>query len=468
MNKLKNTEIKKYKLFFKKLVDEMSQYGHYSQVLFLHKIKNVIQKDDKETDSYQLEDFGVKLRLFTGEHFLEYGTSLFDQKLLKKEAAKLAKRANKIKVKNPLKIPKEDKFLDKNFSTKSIRDPRRLSLKSKIKLLEDIHGKVSGKSKTIINTRAVYSEYFETKIFVSEDRALYQDISGCRLIVMPIVQTQLGEIRYHFEGFFEPGCEVFDLKPKQIKDIVHKANKVAEATKIKSGKYTVIMSPEVAGLLAHESFGHGFEADTLFKGRAKAEEYLGKEIASEQVSILDNPSLEGRNGSYFFDDEGQLANETYLIKNGIVKSPITDMYSAIRLNKERTANGRLESFDHKPYSRMSNTYFAPGNEKKESMLSSVRDGFYLHYSSGGMEDPKGWGVQIQGVLAERIFNGKLTGEFFYEVGITGFLPEILINIQGVGKKLEVKGAGSCGKGHKEWVRVSEGGPHLKVKNLDLA
>ncbi len=62
----------------------------------------------------------------------------------------------------------------------------------------------------------------------------------------------------------------------------------------------------------------------------------------------------------------------------------------------------------------------------------------------------------------------MTGELFYEVGISGFLPDILKNITHVGQKLEVEGAGACGKGHKEWVRVSEGGPHIKVMELDLS
>lgn len=468
MAKLTIKEIKKYKLFFKKLVEEMSQYGHYANVLFLHKIKRIIQKDDKQLESEEFEDFGIKLRIFTGQNFIEYGTSEYDEKALKKEAAKLAKKAKDVKVKEPIEIPLEKKYLDKNFSTKAKKDPRKFALKRKIKALEDIHGRVAGKADMIINTRVVYIESFETKIFASNDRALSQDITGCRVMVMPIVQTPMKEIRYHFESFFSPGCEVFDIPRSRFSDILYKAKKVSEAGKIKSGKYAVVMAPEVTGLLAHESFGHGFEADTLYKGRAKAEEYIGKEIAAYDVSIIDNPSLEGRNGSYFFDDEGQFASSTYLIKNGVVQHPITDMYSAIRLGAERSANGRLESFDHKTYARMSNTYFAAGKEKVDDMFDSVRDGIYLHYSSGGMEDPKGWGVQIQGVLAERIANGKLSGEFFYEVGITGFLPEILGNIQGVGKKLKVEGAGMCGKGHKEWVRVSEGGPHLKIKNLDLA
>ncbi len=206
----------------------------------------------------------------------------------------------------------------------------------------------------------------------------------------------------------------------------------------------------------------------MYKDRAKASQYLKKPIAERQVSIVDNPALPGKNGSFFFDDEGQLTGMTHLIKDGVVTNPITEWYSASRLKVPRSGNARAESFDHKVYARMSNTYFLPGKASVEAMMADIDEGYYLYHGAGGMEDPKGWGVQITGVIAEGISRGKLTGELFYEVGISGFLPDILKNITAVGAKLEVEGAGSCGKGHKEWVRVSEGGPHLKIRELDLS
>jgi len=205
----------------------------------------------------------------------------------------------------------------------------------------------------------------------------------------------------------------------------------------------------------------------MVEGRAKATEYLGKKIAASNVSIIDNPTWPGKHGSFFFDDEGLIAHPTYLIKKGVVADPITDMYSASLGKFKRSSNARAENFDHKTYARMSNTYFDKGKNTLKQMFAKVKDGMYVHSSSGGMEDPKGWGVQIQGCIVEKIKNGKLTGELFYEVGMTGYLPDILANIKMIGNKIEIPGAGRCGKGHKEWVRVSEGGPFLLVNGVHL-
>ena len=47
-----------------------------------------------------------------------------------------------------------------------------------------------------------------------------------------------------------------------------------------------------------------------------------------------------------------------------------------------------------------------------------------------MEDPKGWGIQLEALYAEKIKDGKLTGEVFSPVVVTGYVPDIL-NIQSV-------------------------------------
>jgi TldD protein len=47
--------------------------------------------------------------------------------------------------------------------------------------------------------------------------------------------------------------------------------------------------------------------------------------------------------------------------------------------------------------------------------------------------------------------------------MSGSVPELLSSISMVSDSFRVIGAGGCGKGYKEWVRVADGGPALKVK-----
>jgi len=47
--------------------------------------------------------------------------------------------------------------------------------------------------------------------------------------------------------------------------------------------------------------------------------------------------------------------------------------------------------------------------------------------------------------------------------MSGYVPDLLKSISMVSDDFVVTGAGMCGKGYKEWVRVSDGGPALKVR-----
>ena len=62
-----------------------------------------------------------------------------------------------------------------------------------------------------------------------------------------------------------------------------------------------------------------------------------------------------------------------------------------------------------------------------------------------------------------IVDGKLTGKVITPVVMTGYVPDLLGSISMVSGDREVFGNGMCGKGHKEWVKVADGGPYLKAK-----
>ena len=65
-------------------------------------------------------------------------------------------------------------------------------------------------------------------------------------------------------------------------------------------------------------------------------------------------------------------------------------------------------------------------------------------------------------MGREIRNGKLTGKVVSPVIMTGYVPDLLGNITMASRDIKVFGNGGCGKGHKEWVKVSDGGPYLKT------
>jgi TldD protein len=231
---------------------------------------------------------------------------------------------------------------------------------------------------------------------------------------------------------------------------------------MEAGEYDVVFAPEVSGLLAHESFGHGVEMDQFVKDRAKAREFLGKPVAAPIVSLYDDPSIAGARGSYPFDDEGVVAAPTKIIDAGTFVQPLTDLMSATFLGTKRTPNGRTQGFDRKVYARMSNTFIGRGETPPEQVLASLDNGLYLEGFRNGIEDPQGWGIQFTAGVAREYKGGKRTGRVFATPNVTGYVPDILNAITLVGSDFALE-PGSCGKGFKEFVAVTSGGPHLRTR-----
>jgi len=112
---------------------------------------------------------------------------------------------------------------------------------------------------------------------------------------------------------------------------------------------------------------------------------------------------------------------------------------------------------------MTNTVFDSGTSTKEEMIASIKFGYLLEGTESGMEDPKHWGIQCIVCRGYEIKDGALTGRVVSPVVMTGYVPDLLGSISMASGDRRIDGNGGCGKGHKEWVKVADGGPYLKMK-----
>ena len=302
-----------------------------------------------------------------------------------------------------------------------------------------------------------------SKLFVSENRQLDQHyvwINGS----MFLVYEENDKMIQTFDGANHSLLSrVLEELPQKTEKLLHKAHMLTTAKPIEPGIYDVITDPSISGLIAHEAFGHGVELDQFVKDRALAKAYMGKYVASPICNMRDGAASTVSAASYFFDDDGVLAGDTRIIQDGILVAGISDLASAAQLGLAPTGNGRRESTRRKAYARMTNTFFEAGKDKLEDMIASVEHGYMLFETNNGMEDPKNWAIQCVAEYGIEIENGKLTDRWVSPVVMSGYVPDLLQSISMVSDQCRIIGAGGCGKGYKEWVRVSDGGPALKVK-----
>ena len=302
-----------------------------------------------------------------------------------------------------------------------------------------------------------------SKLFVSENRELSQNYSWVNGILVAIYRENDKVVQAYESANYHRIGDVLNELPTKIDKLLHTAHCLTLAKPIEPGVYDVITDPSITGLIAHEAFGHGVEMDQFVKDRALAKEYVGKYVASPICNMRDGAASTLSAASYFFDDDGVLAGDTQIIKDGILVTGISDLASATQLGTTPTGNGRRESSRRKAYARMTNTFFEKGTDKLEDMIASIEHGYMLFETDNGMEDPKNWAIQCVAQYGIEIVNGKLTDNYVSPVVMSGYVPDLLKSISMVSDDFVVTGMGSCGKGYKEWVRVSDGGPALKVK-----
>jgi TldD protein len=256
-------------------------------------------------------------------------------------------------------------------------------------------------------------------------------------------------------GGLTGGWEIFERysPDSTVEKAVTIATGLLDAPLAKGGKHTVIMEPAVVGLICHEAIGHTVEADIVHSGSA-AKGTIGKQVASEHVTMVDSGLEEGAGGWLAVDDAGVAGQKTTIIDKGIMKSYLHSRSSAATYNVEPTGNERAFEYHVEPIIRMRNTYLTPGSFSRDELIEDIKHGYLLASPGGGQADSTAefmFGVEE----AYEIKNGEVLG-LVRNVTITGNAYEVLSSVDGVGKdwKLDM-GWGYCGKG--QLARVDGGG-----------
>ena len=323
---------------------------------------------------------------------------------------------------------------------------------------------------TFITARQSSAE--EESIFIDRESILSQTLLRQALTIITMSESDRTHVRLGGLG----GLEAVEVEDRELHELIRDLKALKGAQKLEPGKYRVLFGPVLTGVLAHEAFGHSQEADTCARGRSKAWELYksGEHVGNEHATILNNPAIYETGGkpfaawgSYFFDEEGWLARSQVLLEQGVLRAPMTNLTSAIRLGVPRTANGKRESWANGVYTRQTNTYFSPGDRTLGQLMEDLGDGFLALHPAGGMEDPKGMGIQVGISYLQEVKAGQPTGRVFKgpaggDIQLTGYTPDVLNSI--VAKsKIEVDSsspdtakhpwndAGGCGKYHKEFV-----------------
>ena len=448
-----------------KLVDEtLSSYDDGE--LFVEKTvsENLIFDDNKIKNASFDEEKGFGLRVVKDDSIgFSHNSELTDASLLKAVNA-VKTLENGSNSKNT--IPKKT-----NNTLYSDENPIQLvEFKSKINLLENINSYARSKDLRVKQVSITLAANYQNIEIYKEGGITFNDSRPLVRLNVNVSIERNNSIENGSYGF--GGRHMYDLlfMEKNWKNAVDKAYNQAlvrlDAIEAPAGEQTVILGPGWPGILLHEAIGHGLEGDFNRKKTSAFADLVGKKVASEQITIVDDGTLLNKRGSLTIDDEGTPSQKTVLIENGILKNFMQDRLNAKLMNTNATGNGRRESYSCIPMPRMTNTYMMDGKYEHNELIESTTNGIYATQFSGGQVDITSGKFVFSASEAYEIKNGRI-GRPIKGATLIGNGPDVLKKVSMVANNLELdNGIGTCGK-EGQSVPVGVGQPSLKVDNLTV-
>lgn len=233
-----------------------------------------------------------------------------------------------------------------------------------------------------------------------------------------------------------------------------------------AGTMPVVLAPGDSGILLHEAVGHGLEADFNRKRTSNYTDRVGKRVASDLVTVIDDPAVAGSRGSINVDDEGVLPKVHRLIQGGKLRGYMQDRISADYFEVKPSGSGRRQSFRHVPMPRMTNTYMEAGEDAPEDIIKSVDRGIYAVKFSGGQVNISNGDFVFSLTEGYLIEKGKITAPL-KGVNLIGNGPEALDTVSMVGHDFALSdGMWTCGKDGQS-VPVGVGMPTVKLDRLTV-
>lgn len=322
----------------------------------------------------------------------------------------------------------------------------------------------------IKNVMASFNHELKRVVVVTSQGLLVSDVQPLsRLQVTCIAEEggnrQVGTFggggRVAFSFYFEQ-----DRYLQYAREAARQAILNLSAVDAPAGVMPVVLAGGWPGILLHEAVGHGLEADFNRRKTSAFSNLLGKRVASDVCTIVDDGTLPFRRGSLNMDDEGTPTGRTVLIERGILRGYMTDRLNARLMGIPLTGNGRRESFQSIPLPRMTNTFMLAGESDPQDIIRSVKRGLYAVSFGGGQVDITNGRFVFSASEAYLIENGKVT-QPVKGATLIGNGPEILTRVSMVGHDLKLdEGIGTCGKDGQS-VPVGVGLPTIRIDEITV-
>jgi TldD protein len=447
-----------------KIIETAMRHGaDFAEVFTETRRAQVISCDDKKIENpATFFDFGVGIRV-VADGRTAYGST---NDISKKNLLGLAKGIGKA-AKSKSTDAKRITLTEKKTSTvaTTLLSPVGIPLEKKCDMVIRANETAWGCGKEISQVHVIYKDSVRKISVATSDGVFASDEQVGTVLVVTAIARKGNILQTGMENTGgSVGFEAFDTTPPEevAERAARRAIKMLSAREAPCGTMTVVISSDAGGTMIHEAIGHGLEADLALEGHSIYAGKLGKKVASELITVVDDATLSHMRGTFTFDDEGMEAKRTTLIERGVLITYMTDRLNSLRMNAPSTGNSRRQSYEYPPIVRMTNTLIMPGGDDPKSIISSTHSGLFVKKMGGGQVNTINGDFVFDVQEGYLIENGKIA-EPVRGATLIGNGPKVLCAIDKVGSDLGFS-IGTCSKEGQE-APVSCGQPTIRIPEI---
>ena len=358
-----------------------------------------------------------------------------------------------------------------------------LSIQDKITLLKDAsqHLKLDNR---IVDWEASLAYQNSSHVLLTSSGSQIQQDFHFLYPNLSATANQQNDTQIRSLGGFRAYCQQSGLELLKTLNLNQEATHIAdEAIQLLLAKNCptdtrgLLLAPDQMMLQIHESIGHPIELDRILGDERN---YAGTsfvtldmfgqyQYGSKLLNVTFDPSSPSQLASYAYDDDGQIAKKVFMIKNGILQTPLGGSLSQSRAQTTGVANSRASSWNRPPIDRMANLNLEPGPHSLEEIIASVEKGIYMKSNNSWSIDDSRNKFQFGCEWGQLIENGRLTS-VVKNPNYRGISATFWRNLEMVGNKKTFFQYGTpyCGKGEpNQCIRVGHASPACLFANIDV-
>ena len=438
----------------------LSTGADFAEIYYEDKKSSTLRLSDSKLDVIDAQfEKGLGIRIVSGEESFYTSTNVFTKENITNTIKKLLKN---IPVKEKKEVLLTD-LVDKRTYPKIPHDE--YPVEKKKDYLYKIDKIAREYSDLVVQVSTGFLEIDKEFTLANSNSKYITGNSFLTRIITTIYTERDGEKQEEFVNLGKrKGYEILDEfnVEEKITEAAKTAVEKLDAIDFKGGELPVVIAPGFGAVIFHEACGHGLEATSVAPKVSVFSDDLGKKIASDKVTLIDDGTIENEWGSSIIDDEGNEAHKNILIEKGILKKYLVDQNNQNKMNMQSNGCGRRQNYRFATTSRMSNTYLAPGTDKVEDMIKSIDLGVYCDSMSGGSVNPSTGDFNFAVSSAFLIKNGEIK-ERLKGITLIGNSKDILKNVEMVSDDLRLD-SGFCGS-RSGTIPVTVGQPTIKVSKI---